>query len=88
MLWRKSFNQLAELMLSERGRIVRDRRTNSYIITDIPHAIKQLRRLLSEVDTPTRQVMIEARIVEVTDISSLNLGIQWGAICKTRDHKQ
>lgn len=69
---------IAELMLSERGRIVRDRRTNSYIITDIPHAIKQLRRLLSEVDTPTRQVMIEARIVEVTDISSLNLGIQWG----------
>lgn len=69
---------IAELMLSDRGRLVVNERINSYIVTDIPHAIKQLRKLLMEVDTPTRQVMIEARIVEVTDMSSLNLGIQWG----------
>jgi type IV pilus assembly protein PilQ len=69
---------IAELMLSDRGRLVVNERINSYIVTDIPHAITQLRKLLSEVDTPTRQVMIEARIVEVTDMSGLNLGIQWG----------
>ena len=69
---------IAELMLSDRGRLVVNERINSYIVTDIPHAIEQLRKLLIEVDTPTRQVMIEARIVEVTDMTSLNLGIQWG----------
>jgi type IV pilus assembly protein PilQ len=58
--------------------LVVNERINSYIVTDIPHAIEQLRKLLAEVDTPTRQVMIEARIVEVTDMDNLNLGIQWG----------
>jgi type IV pilus assembly protein PilQ len=69
---------IAELMLSDRGRLVVNERINSYIVTDIPHAIENLKKLLLEVDTPTRQVMIEARIVEVTDTDNLNLGIQWG----------
>lgn len=74
----KEIQPIAELMLSDRGRLVVNERINSYIVTDIPHAIEQLRKLLAEVDTPTRQVMIEARIVEVTDMDNLNLGIQWG----------
>lgn len=72
------FQPIAELMLSDRGRLVLNERGNSFIVTDIPHAVEQMKKLLKDIDFATPQVTIEARIVEVTDTDSLNLGIQWG----------
>ncbi|MDY6820465.1 MAG: type IV pilus secretin PilQ [Deferribacterota bacterium] len=69
---------IIETQLSERGRLQVLEKRNSYIVTDIPYAVEQIERLIESIDKPTKQVMIEARIVEVTDTGSLNLGIQWG----------
>ncbi|RNC69857.1 MAG: type IV pilus secretin family protein [Desulfuromonadales bacterium] len=63
---------------SERGTITQDSRTNRVIVKDIAPAIDDMKGLLRNLDSPEKQVMIEARIVEVeTNISSA-LGIQWG----------
>lgn len=64
--------------LSERGRISADERTNTLIIQDIESVIGQVVDLVRNLDTPTPQVIIEARIVEVKPTFSRDLGIQWG----------
>jgi len=64
--------------ISSRGDIVLDVRTNTLIITDVRSKIQLIERLISVFDTPTPQVSIEARIVEVTATFSRNIGIQWG----------
>lgn len=65
-------------VISSRGSIAVDARTNSIIITDTVEKINQLRELLEKLDVPVRQVMIEARIVQVNANSTENLGIKWG----------
>ncbi len=64
--------------LSDRGQISADERTNSLIVRDIESAIDRVIELVKELDTPTRQVIIEARIVQVRPSFNRNLGIQWG----------
>jgi type IV pilus assembly protein PilQ len=67
-----------EEMLSKRGSITFDERTNSLIIRDIDRNLSQLRQLVKALDTRTPQVHIEARIVEANSQMSRTLGIQWG----------
>lgn len=66
-------------MLSDRGRSEVDTRTNSLIITDIPTNIPKLKTLIDTIDTPTPQVMIQAKIVEVDFKAAKELGIKWMA---------
>lgn len=61
-------------ILTKRGSAVVDPRTNQLFITDIPSKLEEIRSLVKKTDIPTRQVMIEARIVEATDSFSRNLG--------------
>jgi type IV pilus assembly protein PilQ len=61
-------------MLSKRGSAVPDSRTNQLFVQDIASKLEDIRRLIRQIDIPTRQVMIEARIVEATDSFSRNLG--------------
>ncbi|MDO9575497.1 MAG: type IV pilus secretin PilQ [bacterium] len=70
---------VVEKMLSERGGINVDTRTNSIIVTDVPSNIPKLEALIDIVDTPTPQVMIEARIVEVDHKVLREMGIRWQA---------
>lgn len=63
---------------SERGMISPDTRTNSVIVKDIAPSLDAMRILLKNLDAPEKQVMIEARIVEVETSISSELGIQWG----------
>ncbi|WP_022851001.1 type IV pilus secretin PilQ [Limisalsivibrio acetivorans] len=70
---------IIQSVLSNRGKVEVEARTNSFVITDTKEAIQEVKRLMKSVDKRTPQVTIEARIVEVTDINSLGLGIQWGA---------
>lgn len=63
---------------SERGIISTDARTNRVIVKDIATAIDDMRLLLKSLDTPEKQVMIEARIVEATTSFVRDLGVQWG----------
>lgn len=66
-------------MLTERGTAETDLRTNSLIMTDIPGNLKKLKKLIEEIDTPTRQVMINAKIVEIDYKVKREIGINWMA---------
>jgi type IV pilus assembly protein PilQ len=64
---------------SERGSVTFDERTNKIVIKDTPAVIEDARTIVSSLDEPTRQVLIEARIVEATADFSRELGVQWGS---------
>lgn len=64
--------------LTERGNIIEDVRDKKLIVTDIPSAVADIRALISLLDTPERQVLIEARIVEASSTFSRDLGVNWG----------
>ena len=67
-----------QTVLSKRGTVIVDERSNKLFATDTPSRLDELRRLLSEIDVPVRQVLIEARIVEATDSFAKNLGSRLG----------
>jgi len=71
-------SKIENAILSDRGTVETDLRTNSLIITDIPDRIIQAEALLRELDEPVRQVMIEAKIVKIERKSAHELGVQWG----------
>ncbi len=65
-------------LLSSRGNVTVDERTNNLLIQDTARKIVEIRKLVAELDRPVRQVMIETRIVEATDTFSRNLGARLG----------
>jgi type IV pilus assembly protein PilQ len=65
-------------LLSPRGKVSVDERTNFLIITDIPGNIALAEELIHNLDTQTPQVLIEARIVEASTSFQRQIGIQWG----------
>ena len=67
-------------LLSPRGQVSVDARTNSLLIQDTPGKIREVRKLISQLDQPVRQVMIETRLVEANDDFSKNLGVKWGIV--------
>ncbi len=66
-------------LLSPRGQVTVDVRTNSLLIQDTAGKIREVRKLIAQLDQPVRQVMIETRLVEATDDFSRNLGVRFGA---------
>ncbi len=64
-------------VLSDRGQISIDSRTNSLIVSDIPRKLNEIGRLLPILDSPTAQVMIEAKLVEIDASASREFGIDW-----------
>ena len=66
-------------VMSRRGDIVVDARTNTLIIREIPTYLPAVLQLIENLDSATPQVMIEARIVETTKSLGRSLGISWGA---------
>jgi len=76
----KASDLVAQLspFLSSRGSINTDSRTNSLIVKDIQANVEKVKGLVVELDVPTPQVRIEARIVIVDEGYIQNLGIQWG----------
>ena len=65
-------------ILSARGSVIVDERTNSIIVTDTAAKLEEFRRVIAQLDIPVRQVLIEARIVTANATFSEELGIQWG----------
>ena len=65
------------LVTANRGKISVDARNNQLIITDVPAKIQQIRDVVRRIDTVTPQVIIEAKVVEVTDEFTMDLGIEW-----------
>ena len=65
-------------LLSPRGSTISEARTNQLFVTDIPSKLEQVQQLIAKLDIPTRQVLIEARIVEASDTFGRSLGIKLG----------
>lgn len=65
-------------LLSPRGHVAVDARTNTIIVNDASDSISNIRALIDKIDIPVKQVMIEARIVNASDSFSKNLGVRWG----------
>ena len=65
-------------ILSRRGSASAEPRTNKLFVTDTPSRLEEVRKLIQLTDIPTRQVMIEARIVEADDTFSKSLGVKLG----------
>ena len=70
--------QRAKELLSPRGSIAVDERTNVLIARDIGANLNFIEELIRSLDTQTAQVLIEARIVEATSKYQRDVGIQWG----------
>ncbi|WP_246480735.1 type IV pilus secretin PilQ family protein [Motiliproteus sediminis] len=66
-------------LLSERGSVKADPRTNLLLIKDTDNNISKVRRALKKLDVAVRQVMIEARIVTINSDFTKDLGVKWGA---------
>ena len=65
-------------LASPRARIIVDGRTNQLIISEIPAYLQTMQNLITTIDIPTRQVMIEARIVESSRSFLQQWGFEWG----------
>lgn len=65
-------------VLSKRGSVVVDTRTNKMFVQDVGERLEAVRRMVQQVDIPIRQVLIEARVVEADDRFSRNLGVKLG----------
>lgn len=66
-------------LISDRGSVAIDERTNTLLLQDTAERLADIRRLVSTLDIPVKQVMIEARIVIVSDDYSRDLGVRFGA---------
>jgi type IV pilus assembly protein PilQ len=67
-------------LLSPRGQVTVDARTNSLLIQDTPGKIREVRKLIAKLDQPVRQVIIETRLVEATNNFARSLGTRLGHI--------
>ena len=65
-------------LLSERGSVTVDKRTNALLIQDTRQKITEIRKLISEIDKPVKQVLIETRIVIADESFSRNIGAKLG----------
>ncbi|RYF70151.1 MAG: type IV pilus secretin family protein, partial [Comamonadaceae bacterium] len=65
-------------ILSPRGSVIAESRTNQLFVSDIPSRLSQVAELIQKLDIPVRQVLIEARIVEATDTFGKSLGVRLG----------
>jgi type IV pilus assembly protein PilQ len=74
----ENMEKKVQALLSERGRVITDARTNMLIVSDVPRNIELIEELSRSLDTQTAQVLIEARIVEARANFSRDVGVQWG----------
>lgn len=75
-------------LVSERGSVLVDERTNAIIVSETASRLASLKTLLDQLDVPVRQVLIEARIVTANTNFTNELGIRWGgSLALERDGK-
>ncbi len=66
-------------ILTPRGSVIWETRTNQLFVSDIPSKLEEIQALIAKIDVPVRQVLIEARIVEADDKFGRALGVKLGA---------
>ncbi len=70
---------VSQLLTQGRGTAQVDRRTNSLIVMDRPEVLQMVTQLVKRMDKPTKQVLIEVRMVEATVGVTREIGVRWGA---------
>ncbi|KAF0803766.1 fimbrial assembly protein PilQ [Alcanivorax xiamenensis] len=70
----------ATALISERGSVSVDQRTNTLIIQDTVAKLQEIRDLIQQLDIPVQQVLIEARVVVATTDLSDEFGVRWGGL--------
>lgn len=75
----------ANNLLSDRGSVTIDERTNTLIVQDVTASLESIRQMLLKLDIPVRQVLIESRIVNADESFSKDLGVRFGY---SKDTKQ
>lgn len=73
-------NNSSETLLSPRGTISVDVRTNTLIVNDTAQNIDKVRKMVDLLDIPVKQVMVEARIVRATTDFTKEMGVKWGIL--------
>ena len=66
-------------ILSARGSVIYETRTNQLFVTDVPSKLQEIQELIAKIDVPVRQVLIEARVVIADDTFGRSLGVKLGA---------
>jgi type IV pilus assembly protein PilQ len=74
-------------LLSDRGSVTIDQRTNTLLINDTTERIDEIRELVAELDRPVRQVLIESRIVIARDDFNHQLGVRFGVTGARQDSR-
>lgn len=69
-------------LLSYRGSIAVDQRTNTLVLMDSAEKLEQISKMIALLDVPVRQVMIEARVIRASTDFTKELGVKWGAMTK------
>ena len=72
--------KIKNLLTPDVGMVASDERTNKVVVTDLPEKIVEIAKVIKEYDEPSRQVLIEAKIVEVALNDEFNMGINWQMI--------
>ena len=67
------------IIVSKRGKLTIDSRTNTIIMTDTEASIEEAKKIRNKFDVPVKQIMIEARIVDATENFSRDLGLKWNS---------
>jgi type IV pilus assembly protein PilQ len=75
-------------LVSARGSITVDERTNTLIVVETPNRLESIRELISRLDIPVRQVLIESRIVLASTDFAKELGVRWGMTSYRVDGKR
>ena len=65
-------------LLTERGNIIADARNKQLIVKDVPSVLDEMGELITQIDKPEKQVLIEARIVEANTTFARDFGVKWG----------
>lgn len=67
-----------DVLKTTQGKVIIDERASRILVKDLPETVERIETFLQQIDIPTPQVLIEARIVEASRTFSQSLGIQWG----------
>ncbi len=74
----------SQRLLSKRGNAIADAQSNILFVNDIPSKLEEIRQFIRAIDTGSRQVMIEARVVEAQDTFNRDLGVRLNFLSTTR----
>jgi type II secretory pathway component GspD/PulD (secretin) len=72
--------EITKALTKDVGTIEVDERTNKLVVTDLPHNMERIRALVADFDSKTREVLIEAKIVEITLSDDFAMGVDWSKV--------